>query len=53
MLVAQISNGKFKLGGAFDSLKVDVHAYKDVIEQFKKLDFNNIDFLNLIKIVTI
>lgn len=46
MLVAQISKVKLQLVRAFDSLMVDVNKYKDVIEQFQRLDFNNRDFIN-------
>ncbi len=43
-MVAQISDGRLQLGGLFNGLKVDVNAYKDVIDQFKSLDFSQSSF---------
>ncbi len=36
-MLAQVSNGKLELGGLFDSLKVDLDKYKEVINSFKDI----------------
>ena len=46
-LVAQISDGKLQLGGLFDSLKVNVDKYKEVIDNFAELDLNKEIFKDL------
>ena len=40
-LVAQISDGKLQLGGLFDSLRINVDEYKEVLDKFKSLDLSN------------
>ena len=44
ILLAQVSDEKLQLGGLFDSLKIDVKQYKDIIESFKGLDFSKFIF---------
>ena len=45
MLLAQYTEGKgIRLGGLFDSFKVDLDSYKKIIEDFKTLEFD--DFLD-------
>ena len=39
-MLAQKKKKKLQLGGLFDSLKIDVKQYKDIIESFKGLDFS-------------
>ena len=43
-MLAQVSDEKLQLGGLFDSLKIDVKQYKDIIESFKGLDFSKFIF---------
>lgn len=42
--LAQVSDGRLQLGGLFNSLKVDINKYKDIIESFKELDFSKAIF---------
>ena len=39
-MLARISNGKLELGGIFDSLKVDLDKYNDIINSFKDIDLS-------------
>lgn len=45
-MVAQISDGKIALGGLFDSFKVQVNEYAEIINKFNKLDLSKAKFWN-------
>lgn len=44
-MVAQISDGKIALGGLFDSFKVQVNEYAEIINKFNKLDLSQRKYL--------
>lgn len=43
ILIAQVSNGQFQLGGLFGKGKVNSRKYEDIIENFSKLALTNND----------
>lgn len=44
-MVAQISDGKIALGGLFDSFKVQINEYAEIINKFNKLDLSQRKYL--------
>lgn len=44
-MVAQISDGKIALGGLFDSFKVQVNEYAEIINKFNNLDLSQRKYL--------
>ena len=44
-MVAQISDGKIALGGIFDSFKVQVNEYAEIINKFNNLDLSQRKYL--------
>lgn len=45
-MVAQISDGKIALGGLFDSFKVQVNEYAEIINKFNNLDLSQRKYLD-------
>ena len=46
-MVAQISDGKIALGGLFDSFKVQINEYAEIINKFNKLDLSQRKYLGV------